>query len=113
MVIDIFIPEGQTLSLLEILRIVSTVSKFSLDVSHICLKVNTSCFKFQILKIILNPRIWIVHAAVRSDCMFSNAAVAAQHRGVSHTTAPRGCRSCTVHAVPAVPSLWINGRKCL
>lgn len=46
MVIEIFISEGQTLTLLEILQIVSTVSKFSLDVSHICLKVNSSCFYF-------------------------------------------------------------------
>lgn len=46
MVVEIFIPEGQTLSLLEILQIVSTVSKFSLDASHICLKVSSSCFYF-------------------------------------------------------------------
>lgn len=46
MVVQIFIPEGQTLSLLEILQIVSTVSKFSLDVSHICLKLNSSCSYF-------------------------------------------------------------------
>lgn len=44
MVIEIFIPEGQTLSLLEILQIVSTVSKF--NASHICLKVSSSCFYF-------------------------------------------------------------------
>lgn len=45
-VTEICIAAGQTLSLLEILQIVSTVSKFSLDVSHICLKVNSSCFYF-------------------------------------------------------------------
>ena len=34
------------LSLLAVLQIVSTVSKFSLDASHICLKVKNSCFYF-------------------------------------------------------------------
>lgn len=55
------------------------------------------------------PLAWIAGVAVRDalriDCMFSNAAVAAQHRGVSHTTAPGGCQSFTAQAVPAVPSL--------
>lgn len=60
------------------------------------------------------PPAWMAGvAAVRIDCMFSIAAVAAQHRGVSHTTAPGSCQSRTAQAVPALPSLWINGRKCL
>lgn len=55
------------------------------------------------------PPAWMVGVAVpdvlRIDCMFRDAAVAAQHRSVSHTTAPGGCQSFTAQAVPAVPSL--------
>lgn len=43
---------------------------------------------------------------LRIDCTFSDAAVAAQLRSVSHTTAPGGCQSFTAQAVPAVPSPW-------
>lgn len=37
--------------------------------------------------------------------MFSAAAAAAQHRGVSHTAAPGGCQPCTAQAAPAAPLL--------
>lgn len=55
------------------------------------------------------PPAWIaglaVHDVLRINCMFSEAAVAAQLRGISHTTAPVSSQSFRVRAVSAVPSL--------